>query len=117
MSGRDHAIGEMTRRGMTRGGEVYLTPEAAAACVRICEDDDVAVIGLEGYLIDEASTVPLLDQIADFSGLRAVDWLTFRTEVNREALEFIEDLPRRVGLLIALTLLSREEWERDTITC
>lgn len=111
MSTLDHALAEMRRRGIERGGEIYLTPESGIACIAVCQEDDLAVVGVEGFVIDEGSTVPLIDQIADFSQLRAIDWSSFRNESNREAIEFINQLPRSVGLHVSLTLLSRGEWE------
>jgi hypothetical protein len=113
MSPIAHAISEIRHRGRSRGGEIYLTPEAAIDCVRVCEENDVAVVGVEGFILDEASTAPLLDEIADFSELAAVEWASFRQEVNREAVEFIKELPKRVGLNVTLTLLSSEEWRRS----
>ena len=91
-------------------GEAYLTPEDAVDCVRLCEEHNVAVIGVEGFTVDEGSTVPLSTEIADLAVREDPDWSTYRGGANRDAEAFIRQLPRLVGIRVCLTLLSESEW-------
>lgn len=55
------------RRGITRGGTLFLEAEDALELVRLCRERGVPVLGVDGVRITEQSTQPDLRHSVDFS--------------------------------------------------
>lgn len=54
-------------RASVRGGETFLTIDAALAAVDWIEDHGATLLGIEGFHLTADTTRPSLDHIADFS--------------------------------------------------
>jgi hypothetical protein len=50
-----------------RGGEIFVAASAAGDLINEAESSGIGILGMEGFIIGEA-TYPALSRIADFSG-------------------------------------------------
>ena len=96
--------------GVTQGGELYLDPARALDFVTACNDNDLAIIGIEGFLYEQGTIVPQLDMIADFSSTKASNWQEYRTKCNRDAAAFLQRLTRSDNIVCSFVVVSQEEW-------
>jgi hypothetical protein len=53
--------------GQIHGGELYLASTAAHDFVAACQENEIAVVGIEGFKVSGDKRLPLLDGIADYS--------------------------------------------------
>lgn len=96
------------QRSVARGGEHYFEREIALQFVDLCESNDFAVIGIEGFWISE-KTLPDSHWIADFSStLQRGDWAQIKATTAAEARRFIKRAPP--GLRFSMVVLSRAEF-------
>ncbi|MBI1928512.1 hypothetical protein HYR99_30250 [Candidatus Poribacteria bacterium] len=95
-------------------GELYLRVPIALKFVEVCQENELAIIGFEGfYYDDEKETIePLFDQIADFSALKASSWEEFRNLCNKYSKELIRELSPQERIVINFTVLSQAELEK-----
>jgi hypothetical protein len=102
-------IREFTSQGELRGGELLLPLASVRALLARCDQMAIAMIGLEGFIVESGSTRPLVDLIADCSPVRVSSWKEYLDSANRCSREFlagVEDSPR---LRFAVTLLSESD--------
>jgi hypothetical protein len=100
------------RRGIVRGGELLLTPGDALEVVSRCVASDLAVIGIEGMIVDDDYTTPQQDLIADCSSESAVTWSEYRDDANACSRAFLARLPARASLFVSLTGIGAGDWSR-----
>ena len=103
------SVADFQDRGITRAGELYLPVREALVFVSHCDDAGLAVIGAEAFTVRGEHLEPHLDLIADASRQEAGSWKAFRQESNQFVRSFLNELARD-GLVINLTVLSRDEW-------
>ncbi len=108
---------EITNRfrqcGMTRGaGELYLELPIALDFLATCEENNLAVIGVEGFIYHEekGSIEAKMDYIADYSDVKTPNWEQYRNLCNHLSKDFLGHLPSKAGLVVNLVVLSEEEW-------
>lgn len=102
---REHGI-------FQEGDELYLRAPMALKFVEVCQENELAVIGFEGFFYDddEETIEPLLDQIADFSTVKAAHWEEFRNLCNTYSKKLIRGLSQKEGIVVNFTVLSQAEW-------
>jgi hypothetical protein len=99
-------------RSLYLGGERYFDLATAPTYVEACDESDLAIIGIEGFEIQNETVTPKMDLIADFSTLvTATTWLRLREQATRAAKEFLSQIRDR-QIYVNFTLLSRSEWEQ-----
>ena len=101
-------------RGKARlaDGDIYLAQDDVSALVNVCQENDLAVLGLEGGTHDGKNFLPNLDMILDCSlDGPLTTWEEKRDICNRSALDFLESLARPEDLLLIPVLMSREQWD------
>ena len=59
---------------IVHGGEAFYRTATALAAVTFCQEQGLAVSGMEGVLIDENGIRPLLEYVADFSRHPGPTW-------------------------------------------
>lgn len=96
--------------GTRRGGELFLRPRDAASLVAEASASAVAVIGIEGFVLTDTATTPLLDQIADYSRAEAATWRSFVTQCNQAAQAFLREQELSPELRVTLVMLDESEW-------
>jgi hypothetical protein len=99
-------------KGVARGGEWYLRVSDARDLLADLVDAGRAVVGIEGVELREGETRPLSEAIADFSPRRDDPWRAYVRRCATQAKAFLNSLPERENLFVALTTLSRDEWEQ-----
>ena len=110
MLSENEIIEHFRKNGIFQGGELYLATPAALKFLTNCEENDLAVIGVEGFQYHCGKVKPLLDQIADYSSAKASRWEEFRDVCNTSCKAFIFGLPQEEELVVNFTVLSQEEW-------
>lgn len=92
--------------GVLRGGELYLVPKVALDLVASCEDNDLAVVGIEGFTLRHETLMPQTGLIADWSSASAATWDEYRMKCNQLSATFIKPLSGDADLVLSLTVLS-----------
>lgn len=101
----DHITSMFRPNGISRGGELYLTPLDAQRMADACAQNGLAVVGVDAAVLEPGATIPQGDLVADFSGLRGSSWAAFVEECNRQCRTFIAALPDRSNLFLTLTVI------------
>ena len=110
----DEIINRFRKRGMFRGNELYLEVPVALDFWATCEENNLAIIGIEGfwYNAEKDSIQPIMDYIEDYSEFEASDWEAYRDRCNQLGKDFLRKLPSRADLVVNFVAVSREEWEQ-----
>lgn len=96
---------------IVQGGELYFSLPKAFDFLVECQENDIAVIGIEGFLCNQGMIKPQLDMIADYSSASASGWQEYREMCNQYSQDFLENLTFRNGLIVSFVVLSEKEWE------
>ena len=96
-------------RGQMHGGELYLSSAAARDFVAACQENEIAVVGIEGFKVSGGKRLPLLDRIADYSATSADTWQDFCRLCNECSHKFLADQPLDQNLAFTLVTLSKDE--------
>ncbi|MFM0028371.1 hypothetical protein PQR70_19145 [Paraburkholderia madseniana] len=96
------------------GTEIYVEGEAALGIPADCEDNNVAIIGVDTFTITPGSTYPHLDGIADYSPKVRRPWDDFRQRCNKAALEFMQEMLTEKGAntYFSVVIIDVDEYER-----
>jgi len=97
-------------RGQMHGDELYLSSTAARDFVAACQENEIAVVGIEGFKVSGGKRLPLLDGIADYSATSADTWQDFCRLCNESSHKFLAAQPLDQNLAFTLVTLSKDEW-------
>lgn len=61
---------EFFSKGVIRGGILFLPPLSAIDMVRQCKNKNIAVLGVDGFILTENSTQPMMENSIDLSQKR-----------------------------------------------
>jgi hypothetical protein len=96
-----------------RGNEYYMERGVALQFIELCDKNDFAVIGIEGFWIS-GKTVSDSHWIADYSSnLRVRDWNQVMKLNGSEARRFVDSAP--LGIRFSIVVLSRSEYEEGLV--
>jgi hypothetical protein len=96
--------------GQIHGGELYLASTAAHDFVAACQENEIAVVGIEGFKVSGDKRLPLLDCIADYSATSADTWQDFCRLCNKYSHEFLAAQPLDQHIVFNLVTMSKDEW-------
>ncbi len=96
--------------GLVRGDELYLNKENAVAFIRDCQKNELAVIGVEGFLYEDGKLFPQLDLIADYSATEAFSWESYKQTCNSDSEAFVNSIGLTDDVYLSLVVLSPEEY-------
>jgi hypothetical protein len=97
-------------RGEMHDGALCLPPADAIEFVKVCETNDLAVIGVDSFLSDQDTLIPALHLVADFPAMSDTDWAAFRQLCNSESERFIAALEGREDMLVTLSIAPAGAW-------
>jgi hypothetical protein len=97
--------------GISRGGELYLQPRHALDFIRACQENNIAVIGIEGFIYENGQLAPQLDMIADYSSGNETSWNDYKNTRNNSSEHFTRNLLNKKGLILSFVVLSEQEWK------
>ena len=98
--------------GFLQGGELYLPVSQAFKFLEDCQHSNFAVIGIEGFTIQNEEIIPHLDVIADFSSVVSSDWKTYQATCNKAAQNFLKEMSKdERTILFNFVVQSMFEWE------
>lgn len=105
-----NVFGQYRQYGFVSGGEFYIPSQYAINFVEDCSLRNIAVIGVEGFLIFDQKIMPLLDEIADFSSVVAPDWQNFVDQCNVAAKRFLEIYGEDQKKIFSFVFINKDEW-------
>jgi hypothetical protein len=89
----DRKIREEFKDDIYDSHEIFFRSDAVLKFIDWCDENDISIIGIEGFEVKEHSITPRLDMIADFSESlgRNDDWNLLREKLNQSARNFFVD--------------------------
>ncbi len=102
-----------SQQGIVQGGELYLSVPQALNFVADCQLNNLAIIGIEGFLYDRRKIKPILEAIGDFSSAPKANWDSYREICDRAANDFLHQLDRVNKLVLNFVVLSEQEWASE----
>lgn len=94
------------------GGELYIPKQIASDFIDLCENNDLAVIGIEGLIYEDGKFIPQLDLIADYSSLHPVSWTSYKGTCNSAARAFIASSKSPGDLYFSFVISSYDEFAK-----
>lgn len=101
---------QYSAQGFVRGGELYLSLPQALNLIADCYQNNLAVIGIEGFICEKGMLEPQLNAIADFSTNNADNWDSYRDICDRGSRDFLHQLHSLKELVFTFVILSEKEW-------
>jgi len=102
-----------SQQGIVQGGELYLSLPQAVNFVADCQLNNLAIIGIEGFLYDRGKIKPIIETIGDFSSAPTANWNSYREVCDRAANDFLHQIDRVNGLVLNFVVLSEQEWASE----
>jgi hypothetical protein len=96
------------RAAYVAGIEMYFDREVALEFLTDCQENKLAVIGVEGFVLNDLGLIRQPDLRVDYSETAEKTWRDFRDNCNRAARILLEQLPERENLVLSLTLVSHK---------
>jgi hypothetical protein len=99
-------------KGVQRGDALYLDLTTAVEFVKDCDRDDIAVLGIEGFVLRGDNLEARPDLVCDFSPAYDADqeWPEYREQANRAALRFITGVAHDEGLVFHFDVFTLSQW-------
>ena len=112
MDPEDAVLEQFREHAIDRGSaEEYFPASLGPAIVSACEQNDLAVIGIEGFLFEDGFTCPQMELIRDFGMMAPISsWEEHRRTCNHLARAFVRALDWWCGLFLNFVFTSRDEW-------
>lgn len=103
-------------RVVERFNELYFTPEVATQFVRDCEKANIAILGIEGFVLSNKKLYPQMDLIGDFSPRGSYSsWEEYRRLANESARRLLTEAGDRASLVFIINAWTAEEWAPPSI--
>jgi hypothetical protein len=98
-----------------RARALYIHVPVALEFVAACDDNDLAILGMEGFIIGDDGAVGVrLDMILDCSDALATStWADVKRTCNDSARMFLRQLPDIADLFVEPLALSPDEWKAN----
>ncbi len=96
-------------RCIRSSSETYFDVAVTPDVVDFCDQNGIAILGFEGFLSKANHLYPQLDQIADFSSVRAPTWDEFVASCNSSARNILLKWSKTENLMINFTFSQRTE--------
>ena len=111
MDAEDAVLEQFRHGAVRRGGEEYFLASLGPAIVSACEEHDLAVIGIEGFLFEDGFTCPQMELIRDFGVMApSSSWEEHRRTCNSLAVAFVKAVDWWRGLFLNFVITSHDEW-------
>ncbi len=92
-------------------GKCYLPLLSGSELVDVCEEHDLAVLGIEGFLFDNDYVIPQMDLIGDFSPRGSEEaWPVLRRSCNRAAKFVIKEISGRDDVYLDFVVVCEHRW-------
>jgi hypothetical protein len=96
--------------GTLRGCEIYLKIPEALNFIKDCQINELAIIGVEGFLLRDGQLHPQIDIIVDYSSLNVSSWQEYVVTCNQSTQGVLSEFRDRQDLVINFVLLAEEQW-------
>jgi len=103
-------LARFRHRGQIHGDELYLSSAAACDFIAACQENAIAVIGIEGFKVSGCKKTPLLDCMADYSATSADTWQRFCCLCNEYSHKFMDAQPLDQNIVFNLVTMTEDEW-------
>ncbi|MBC6476005.1 MAG: hypothetical protein GDA48_26965 [Hormoscilla sp. GM102CHS1] len=101
---------QYSAQGFVLGRELYLSLPQAFNLIADCYQNNLAVIGIEGFICEKGMLEPQLDTIADFSSNNSDNWDSYRDICYQSSRDFLHQVHSLKGLVFSFVILSEKEW-------
>ena len=95
----------------TNADELILLVDKAIEFLNDCHNNDLAVIGIDGFEIIKGFIKPRIDIIADFSNLEVHDWESYKKRCYSSALEFLQHFKEEANIGYMFVVIGRQEYD------
>ena len=96
--------------------DLYFTREVAIQFVRDCEEANIAILGIEGFVQSNKGLYPQMDLIGDFSPQGSYpSWEEYRRLANESAMRLLAEADDRASLVFIINAWTAEEWAPQQI--
>ncbi len=99
-----------SNRSILGGNEVYFELNIAMEFISDCQENNFAILGIEGFIPDGKYIIPQSDMITDYSPTSAGTWEEYRNSCFISAKNLIQSFPVTVGLLLNFVIFSEEDY-------
>jgi hypothetical protein len=99
-----------SERGFVQSSEVYFPLSIGLEIVDECQKNNLAVISIETFVLEDSLIQPRLDLIADYSSTKATHWHEYRDICNEAAKLFLMNLLSSDKLVVNFVIESQSEW-------
>jgi hypothetical protein len=89
---------------------VYYPAWNALEFIALCDSAKLAVIGIEGYIIEGRDIVPQMNIIADWSAIKRPTWEEFYAACNLESRNFVARY-QHSHLYFDFTIIESGSWK------
>ncbi|MBC6421355.1 MAG: hypothetical protein GDA43_08500 [Hormoscilla sp. SP5CHS1] len=110
MLSETNILEQYSAQGFVLGGELYLSLPQAFNLIADCYQNNLAVIGIEGFICEKGMLEPQLDAIADFSSNNSDNWDSYRDICYQSSRNFLHQVHSLKGLVFSFVILSEKEW-------
>lgn len=110
------SLSQFRSQVVEQAGEVFFPAAIIADVLRHCEDANLAIDGIEGFIVSPQRVEPQLDLIGDCGRVATGDWQIAKTKSRECAARVVEAARARKSVHFTLEFLSQQDWERRRMT-
>ena len=92
-----------------RWGSHYYDSKTAEKIIRLCTERDVAVIGMDGFYIEETKFIPDTNAMFTATSRGSSDWKKFAHDCNKVALRLLRDDSNHSSTVWHISISSKEK--------
>ncbi len=111
MSSIEEVLQQYRRFQARESKALYLDPQQSLNLVETCNANNIAVVGIEGFIHTGGKIEPRLDLIADFSSLKSGDWQSYKASCNAAAERFLRASSQVPNVVFSFVLLAEHQWK------
>jgi len=93
-----------------RGGEMYIRRRSVSKFINLCGQNNIAIVGIEGFNLSGEKIIPDMNLIADLSCSKGKIWSDYMQNCNDSTIMFFDQMIAESNLIFSFTLLSEHEW-------
>jgi hypothetical protein len=103
-------LAQFQSQGIDRAGEIFFPLFVVVEILKRSENVDIAVIGIEGFIVSEGVVRPQLDLIGDCGDVATDDWELMKRIARQCVARVVTAAMERENIHFALEFMSHDEW-------
>lgn len=98
-------------RDKKENSELLLSPTRSLLFIDACTKNEIAILGIEGFIKEQQKIIPRTDIIADFSSFDNIEWNEYLKKITFLAKQFILDFSNIPNILFHLVIKSKKDFK------